>query len=172
MGLEDCGLRDLPKMADARGNLSFIESGRHVPFEVQRVYYLYDVPGGTDRGAHAYRKLQHFIVALAGSFDVLLDDGAKSRRFKLSRAYFGLYVCPMIWRRLDNFSSGAVCMVLASEHYDPEDCIDEYEDFRRLLRPADPGASPFEAETGGWSNFGPQCDKALVSDGSLRPSKK
>jgi len=172
MGLEDCGLRDLPKMADARGNLSFIESGRHVPFEVQRVYYLYDVPGGTDRGAHAYRKLQHFIVALAGSFDVMLDDGAQSRRFTLSRAYFGLYVSPMIWRRLDNFSSGAVCMVLASEHYDPEDCIDEYEDFRRLLRQADPGASPFEAENRCGPNFGLHCDRAMVSDASVKPSKK
>ena len=114
MPLADCRILDLPKIHDPRGNLTFIEGGNHVPFDIQRVYYLYDVPGGADRGAHAHRNLHQFIVAMSGSFDVVLDDGQEQRRFHLNRSYFGLYVCPMMWRYLDNFSSGAVCMVLAS----------------------------------------------------------
>lgn len=129
MGLSDCKIIELPKIADPRGNLSFIEGGQHIPFDIKRVYYLYDVPGGSDRGSHAHKKLHQFIVAISGSFDVVLDDGQRKHRFHLNRSYYGLYVCPMMWRDLDNFSSGAVCMVLASEHYDEADYIRVYNQF-------------------------------------------
>ncbi|ATG90066.1 MULTISPECIES: sugar 3,4-ketoisomerase [Methylomonas] len=129
MALNDCKLINLPKITDPRGNLSFIESEVHVPFDIQRVYYLYDVPGGSDRGSHAHKSLHQFIVAMSGSFDVILDDGAESQRFHLNRSYYGLYVCPMMWRYLDNFSSGAVCMVLASAHYNESDYIRDYDEF-------------------------------------------
>jgi hypothetical protein len=129
MPLSDCRLVELPKIADMRGNLSFIEGGQHIPFEIRRVYYLYDVPGGSDRGSHAHKNLHQFIVAMSGSFDVVLDDGHQKKRFHLNRSYYGLYVCPMMWRYLDNFSSGAVCMVLASAHYDEADYIRNYEEF-------------------------------------------
>jgi hypothetical protein len=131
MTVEDCKLIDLPKIADARGNLTFIEGGRHVPFDIQRVYYLFDVPGGSSRGGHAHKNLQQLIVAMSGSFDVILDDGCNKKRVHLNRSYFGLYVCPMIWRELDNFSSGSVCMVLASNKYEESDYFRDYEDFLR-----------------------------------------
>lgn len=129
MSIEDCKIIELPRITDPRGNLSFIESGKHIPFDIKRVYYLYDVPGGSDRGSHAHKELHQFIVAISGSFDVVLDDGQQIHRFHLNRSYYGLYVCPMMWRDLDNFSSGAVCMVLASEHYDETDYIRDYEQF-------------------------------------------
>jgi len=132
MSIADCRIIELPKIADPRGNLSFIEGGRHVPFDIRRVYYLYDVPGGSDRGSHAHKSLHQFIVAMSGSFDVVLDDGVEKKRFHLNRSYYGLYVCPMMWRDLDNFSSGAVCMVLASTHYDVADYIRDYQEFLRL----------------------------------------
>ncbi len=134
MPLNDCRTIELPKIADPRGNLTFVEGGNHIPFEIRRVYYLYDVPGGSDRGAHAHRKLHQFVVAMSGSFDIVLDDGDRHRRFHLNRSYFGLYVCPMMWRSLDNFSSGGVCMVLASEAYDPADYIRDYKEFLTLAR--------------------------------------
>ena len=124
--VHDCHLVDLPKITDPRGNLTFIEGGRHVPFDIQRVNYLYDVPGGAERGGHAHKALQQLIVAMSGSFDVVLDDGREKRRFHLNRSYVGLYVCPMIWRELDNFSSGSVCMVLASNRYDEDDYYRDY----------------------------------------------
>ncbi len=136
MALNDCKLIDLPKISDPRGNLSFIEAGKDIPFDIKRVYYLYDVPGGSDRGSHAHKNLHQFIVAMSGSFDVLLDDGKKKKRFHLNRSYNGLYVCPMMWRYLDNFSSGAVCMVLASSHYDEADYIRDYSDFISLIKQA------------------------------------
>ena len=129
MGIEECLLIELPKITDPRGNLSFIEGGQQIPFDIKRVYYLYDVPGGSDRGSHAHKNLHQFIVAMSGSFDVVLDDGKEKKRFHLNRSYNGLYVCPMIWRNLDNFSSGSVCMVLASEHYSEVDYIRDYADF-------------------------------------------
>lgn len=132
--LADCKLIDLPKISDPRGNLSFIEGGRHVPFCIKRVYYLYDVPGGSDRGSHAHKTLHQFIVAMSGSFDVVLDDGQEKRRFHLNRSYYGLYVSPMMWRELDNFSSGAVCMVLASDYYDESDYYRQYEQFIHACR--------------------------------------
>ena len=133
MALADCQLIQLPIVHDRRGNLSFIEGNRHVPFAIERVYYLYDVPGGAERGGHAHRGLKQLIVAMSGSFDVILDDGSERRRFHLNRSYQGLYVCPMIWRELDNFSSGSVCMVLASNRYDEGDYYRDYADFRAAV---------------------------------------
>jgi len=131
MSLAECRLIDLPVVSDPRGNLTFVEGGRHVPFEIKRVYYLYDVPGGAERGGHAHKSLQQLIVAMSGSFDVVLDDGRQKKRVHLNRSYFGMYVCPMVWRELDNFSSGSVCMVLASNFYDEDDYYRNYEEFRR-----------------------------------------
>ena len=131
MPLTDCRLIDLPKIEDARGNLTFIEGNNHIPFDIKRVYYLYDVPGGSDRGAHAHKRLHQFMIAMSGSFDVLLDDGHEKKRIHLNRSYFGVYICPMMWRYLDNFSSGAVCMVLASAPYDENEYIRDYETFRQ-----------------------------------------
>jgi hypothetical protein len=128
--LEHCGVVELPRVQDRRGNLTFVESSRHVPFDIQRVYYLYDVPGGAERGGHGHYKLRQLIVAMSGSFDVVLDDGKRRARYHLNRSYTGLYVCPMIWRELDNFSSGSVCLVLASEPYDEADYLRDYETFR------------------------------------------
>lgn len=129
MPLNDCRLIDLPKIEDARGNLTFIEGMNHIPFDIKRVYYLYDVPGGSDRGAHAHKRLHQFMIAMSGSFDILLDDGFDKKRFHLNRSYFGIYIPPMMWRYLDNFSSGAVCMVLASDPYDESEYIRDYDDF-------------------------------------------
>jgi hypothetical protein len=134
MKLSQCRIIDLPKIADPRGNLTFIEGGRHVPFDIQRVYYLYDTPGGAERGGHAHVALHQLIVAMSGSFDVILDDGAQKKRFHLNRSYFGLYVCPMIWRELDNFSSGAVCLVLASNRYDESDYYRDYQEYLKALK--------------------------------------
>lgn len=134
MSLAKCKIIDLPKVADARGNLTFIEENKHIPFEIKRVYYLYDVPGGESRGGHAHKQLQQFIIAASGSFDVILDDGFEKKRFHLNRSYYGLYVCPMVWRELENFSSGSVCLVLASELYKADDYIYDYEAFRKLAR--------------------------------------
>jgi len=133
MSLNDCKLIDLPKIAEPRGNLTFIEGGRHVPFDIKRVYYLYDVPGGAERGGHAHKDLHQFIVAMSGSFDVVLDDGRHKKRIHLNRSYYGLYVCPMIWREMDNFSSGTVCLVLASNLYDESDYYRNYGDFIKAL---------------------------------------
>ena len=99
----DCKIIQLPKIHDPRGNLTFIESNRHIPFDIERVYYLYDVPGGAERGGHAHKKLQQFIIAMSGSFDIIIDDGFNKRRIHLNRSYYGLYLCPMIWREIDNF---------------------------------------------------------------------
>ena len=122
---------DLSKISDPRGNLTFVEGGSQIPFDIQRVYYLYDVPGGAERGGHAHKDLHQFIIAMSGSFDVVLDDGKNKKRVHMNRSYNGFYVCPMIWRELDNFSSGAVLMVLASNKYDEADYYREYADFTR-----------------------------------------
>jgi len=140
MKLSHCRIIDLPKIADPRGNLTFIEGGRHVPFDIQRVYYLYDTPGGAERGGHAHKALHQLIVAMSGSFDVILDDGTGKKRYHLNRSYFGLYVCPMIWRELDNFSSGAVCLVLASNLYDESDYYRDYQEYLKALRQVSGGA--------------------------------
>jgi dTDP-4-dehydrorhamnose 3,5-epimerase-like enzyme len=128
-GLTGCRIVDLPRVTDPRGNLTFIEGGDHVPFDVKRVYYLYDVPGGATRGGHAHRQLEQFVIAASGSLDVLVDDGVHRERFFLSRSYYGLYIPRMVWRELDNFSSGSVCLVLASEHYDRGDYFYDYGEF-------------------------------------------
>lgn len=129
MSVADCRIVEFPKITDVRGNLTFIEGQNHIPFDIKRVYYLYDVPGGSDRGAHAHRGLQQLVISMAGSFDLLLDDGKETKKFHLNRSYYGIYVCPMTWRYLDNFSSGAVCMVLASAPYDEADYIRDYDAF-------------------------------------------
>jgi dTDP-4-dehydrorhamnose 3,5-epimerase-like enzyme len=134
MPLNDCSLIELPKISDPRGNLTFVEGGNHIPFDIKRVYYLYDVPGGSDRGAHAHKNLHQFVVAMSGSFDIVLDDGERQQRFHLNRSYYGLYICPMMWRTLDNFSSGSVCMVLASEPYDADDYIHDHNEFLARVR--------------------------------------
>lgn len=132
--IDDCRIITLPKIQDPRGNLTFIEGGRHVPFDVARVYYLYDVPGGAERGGHAHKQLQQLIIAMSGSFDVIIDDGRTKMRYHLNRSYMGLYMCPMIWRELDNFSSGSVCLVLASIPYDESDYFRNYEEFKAAIR--------------------------------------
>ena len=109
LDIDTCNVIELPKISDPRGNLTFVEGGNQIPFAIERVYYLYDVPGGAERGGHAHKDLQQIIIAMSGSFDVVLDDGTNKKRVHLSRSYNGLYVCPMIWRELDNFSSGSVC---------------------------------------------------------------
>ena len=134
MSISDCKIVNLPKITDARGNLTFIEGGRHVPFEVKRVYYLYDVPGGAERGGHAHKDLHQLIIAISGSFDIVLDDGREKKRFHLNRSYYGIYVCPMIWREMDNFSSGAVCLVLASNLYDEADYYRSHPEFLAAAR--------------------------------------
>lgn len=131
MNIDRCQILDLPKIHDPRGNLTFIESNNQIPFAIERVYYLYDVPGGSERGGHAHKELHQLIIAMSGSFDVVLDDGKDKKRVHLNRSYVGLYVCPMIWRELDNFSSGAVCMVLASNRYSEDDYYREYAEFMR-----------------------------------------
>jgi hypothetical protein len=125
----DCKLISLPKIEDGRGNLTFIESCRHVDFEIKRVYYLYDVPGGADRGGHAHRTLRQLIIAASGSFDVILDDGQERKAVHLNRSYTGLYLAPMVWREIENFSGGSVCLVLASAYFDESDYIRDYQDY-------------------------------------------
>ena len=129
MSIDLCKMVGLPKISDPRGNLTFVEGGQHIPFDIKRVYYLYDVPGGAERGGHAHKELHQLIVAMSGSFDVLLDDGRQKKRYHLNRSYNGLYVCPMIWRELDNFSSGSVCMVLASNRFHESDYYRDYNEF-------------------------------------------
>lgn len=134
MSLGDCKVIELPKISDPRGNLTFIEGGRHIPFDIRRVYYLYDVPGGAERGGHAHKALSQLIIAMSGSFDVILDEGGEKKRFHLNRPYQGLYVCPMMWRELDNFSSGSVCMVLASNMYEDSDYYRVYNEYLKDIR--------------------------------------
>jgi dTDP-4-dehydrorhamnose 3,5-epimerase-like enzyme len=119
----------LPKIVDNRGNLSFIEESNHIPFEIKRTYWIYDVPGGEIRGGHAYKENQEFIVALSGSFDVLLNDGKKQNVFSLNRSYYGLYVPKGIWRQMKNFSTNSLALILASTVYDEKDYIRNYEEF-------------------------------------------
>lgn len=127
-------LIDIPIVHDKRGNLSVVEGEELIPFAIKRLYYLYDVPGGATRGGHAHRKLQQLIIAASGSFDVVLDNGSERTKFSLNRSYHGLYIPQMHWREIENFSSGAVCMVLASEHYNALDYIYDYEEFIRCAK--------------------------------------
>ena len=136
MSLKRCRMIELPRITDPRGNLTFVEGGRHIPFEIRRVYYLYDVPGGAERGGHCHKELEQVLIAMSGSFDVLLDDGRERARHHLNRSYYGLYIAPMVWRELDNFSSGSVCLALASAPYDEADYYRDYQTFLQSLRRA------------------------------------
>ncbi len=127
--IDKCEIINLPKIEDSRGNLTFIEEESQIPFAIKRVYYLYDVPAGSERGGHAHIALNQIIIALAGSFDVELDDGKTRKTFSLNRPYEGLYICPGIWRELKNFSSGSVCLVLASNLYSEDDYYRDYDQF-------------------------------------------
>ncbi len=134
--VDDCKLISLPKISDHRGNLTFLESGRHIPFEFRRVYYLYDVPGGSDRAGHAHKKLLQVLIAMSGSFDVTVDDGTRKKTFQMNRSYTGLFIPPLIWRVIDNFSSNSICMALASDFYSEESYYRDYGDFIAAVRKA------------------------------------
>jgi hypothetical protein len=134
MKIAQCKLLDLPKIVDPRGNLTFVESNNHIPFEIKRVFYLYDVPGGEMRAGHSNIYSEQFIVAMSGSFNVIVDDGFEKKNFHLNRAYYGLYLPTNVWREIDNFSSGAVCLVLTSTMYSAEDYIRDYDKFLESVR--------------------------------------
>jgi dTDP-4-dehydrorhamnose 3,5-epimerase-like enzyme len=130
--LDKCKIVNFPKITDYRGNLSFIEENNQIPFEIKRVYYLYDVPSGATRGGHAHKELQQVVIALSGSFTVILDDGFKRRRFFLNRPHYGLYIPPLIWRELKNFSSNSVALSLVSEVYKESDYMRNYSAFKQM----------------------------------------
>lgn len=132
--INDIRIIQLPKILDERGNLSFAEQMTHLPFEIKRTYWLYDVPGGGCRGGHAYRENQEFIIALSGSFDVVIDDGNEKRSFTLNRSYYGLYVPQGLWREMENFSTNSLALEFASTHYDEADYIYDYEEFLKLKK--------------------------------------
>jgi hypothetical protein len=139
MSIESCKIIELPRIQDPRGNLTFVESNRHIPFEIRRVFYLYDVPGGETRAGHALKTCHQLVSAVMGSFDVVLDDGHSRRTFQLNRAYQAILIPPAVWRELENFSSGAVCLVLASEPYDEAAYFRTYDEYLRAV--GAPGAS-------------------------------
>lgn len=134
MSLNDCRIIELPKIVDPRGNLTFIEENKHIPYDIKRVFFLYDVPGGESRGGHALKNCDQFLIAASGSFDVIVDDGIERKTYHLNRSYYGLHIPPLIWREMDNFSSGSVCMVLASEFYSENDYFREYEEYLRAIK--------------------------------------
>ena len=134
MKIKDVKIIDLPKILDPRGNLSFIEEHKHVPFKIARYYWIYDVPGGVTRGGHAYRRNQEFIVALSGSFDVIIDDGNDRKVFSLNRSYYGLYIPKGLWRQMGNFSTNSLALILASTLFDQDDYIYDYERFKELKK--------------------------------------
>lgn len=132
MKISDCKIIELPKILDPRGNLTIVEGTNHIPFKIERVYWIYDVPGGQRRGGHAYYELEEFIISLSGSFEVLLDDGQYRKNFLLNRSYYGLYVPKMIWRSLENFSTNSLCFILSSQKYNEEDYIRNYDEFKKV----------------------------------------
>lgn len=133
MTLDDAHIINLPKICDPRGNLSFIQNQTNVPFDIARVYWIYDVPGGKNRDGHAFKTQHELIVALSGSFDVVLSNGKETKRFHLSRSYYGIYVPPMTWREIDNFSTNSVALVLSSTLYDPADYIHDFEQYKQMV---------------------------------------
>lgn len=134
MTVEDCKLVELPRFLDSRGNLSFVEQLNHIPFEIKRTYWIYDVPGGEARGGHAFKENQEFIVALSGAFDVVVDDGQTKKTFSLNRSYYGLYVPAGLWCEMNNFSTNSVALEFGSKHYEKEDYIRDYNTFLNLKR--------------------------------------
>lgn len=132
--MEKPRILSLPKYLDARGNLSFVEQENHIPFVIHRTYWLYDVPGGEARGGHAYRENEEFIVALSGSFDVILDDGVEKKVYTLNRSYYGLYVPKGLWREMENFSTNSLAMILSSTNYDANDYVRDYDEFLKMKR--------------------------------------
>ena len=134
MTIDDCRIIELPKFLDARGNLSFAEQNNHIPFEIKRTYWIYDVPGGEDRGGHAFKQNQEVVIAISGSFDVVVDDGDKKKTFTLNRSYYGLYVPAGLWRTMENFSTNSLALEFGSEHYDESDYIREYDEFITLKK--------------------------------------
>lgn len=130
--IEDVKIIDLPKFTDPRGNLSFVEQLNHIPFEIKRTYWIYDVPGGESRGGHAFKKNEEFIVALSGAFDVIVDDGENKKKFALNRSYYGLYVPAGLWREMANFSTNSLALEFGSIHYDRDDYIYNYSEFVRI----------------------------------------
>lgn len=132
MIVEDCKIIELPRFLDARGNLSFVEQNNHIPFEIKRTYWIYDVPGGEERGGHAFRQNEEFIVALSGAFDVVVDDGQQKKTFTLNRSYYGLYIPKGLWRTMENFSTNSFALEFGSTHYQQEDYIREYDEFLKL----------------------------------------
>ena len=132
MTIADCKLVELPRFLDARGNLSFVEQLNHIPFEIKRTYWIYDVPGGEARGGHAYYKNQEFIIALSGAFDVVVDDGEQKKRITLNRSYYALYIPAGLWREMENFSTNSLALEFGSEHFDSDDYIRNYEMFKSL----------------------------------------
>ncbi len=127
---------EFPIVQEPRGNLTFVEATRHIPFEIKRIYYLYDVPGGSFRAGHAHKELHQVLIAMSGSFDVTLDDGKVKQKFHLNRSYYGLHIYPMVWREIDNFSSGSVCLALASDFYDESDYYRDYKTFLDAVKKA------------------------------------
>lgn len=134
MTVEDVKIVELPKFADPRGNLSFVEQLNHIPFEIKRTYWIYDVPGGENRGGHAFKKNEEFIVALSGAFDVIVDDGEKKKTFTLNRSYYGLYVPAGLWREMENFSTNSLALEFGSIHYDEKDYIRDYQDYLKIKK--------------------------------------
>lgn len=132
MSIKDVKIIELPKFTDPRGNLSFVEQLNHIPFEIKRTYWIYDVPGGESRGGHAFRKNEEFIVALSGAFNVIVDDGKEKKRFTLNRSYYGLYIPAGLWREMDIFSTNSLALEFGSIHYDRSDYIDDYEQYLKL----------------------------------------
>lgn len=134
MTVEDVKIVELPKFADPRGNLSFVEQLNHIPFEIKRTYWIYDVPGGENRGGHAFKENEEFIVALSGAFDVIVDDGENNKTFTLNRSYYGLYVPAGLWREMENFSTNSLALEFGSIHYDEKDYIRDYQQYLKMKK--------------------------------------
>ena len=132
MSIKDVKIIELPKFTDPRGNLSFVEQLNHIPFEIKRTYWIYDVPGGESRGGHAFRQNQEFIVALSGSFDVIVDNGSEKRVFNMNRSYYGLYIQAGLWREMKNFSTNSLALEFGSIHYDRSDYVEDYDQFLKM----------------------------------------
>lgn len=135
--MNDLKIINLPKFEDPRGNLSFIEEFKQIPFKIERTYWIYDVPGGQVRGGHAFKAQQEFIVALSGSFDVIVDDGKEKKSFSLNRSYYGLFIPNRLWRQMINFSTNALALVISSTHYDADDYIYNYDEYLKFRREYD-----------------------------------